>query len=520
MPMSAAYARKLLQSGRAQLHPHYAFTVVQLAQVIQQPSLRPVLLGLVLHRHTAELFLLAEGEHTVFPLLSLVVDLYTDVPRRIRRRAAHRRRRRARGRYRPDRRHGQPFIVRRPSVAHSQRSSHRRYQRHRSAPGHISPTMHWRAQAVERVIAMVRKLVPISHVVILDPPSIPDPEYASVTPAERRRYLIDTYGTLNAQGERRAVCAYCGTTAGTIEVDHILPVSRGGTDAWSNLVPACASCNAQKGDRTPEEAGMPLRIPSAAGLFRSHRADAYRRWTARLLAKNLTHAGLQVVWTPSRGSIPQLPSSDIRHAFADVGANPQAYPMQFVAKPVACPRKQQFTARNYPESLSEKGWSWGDGPGAGVPASAGSGHTPAEAGTPGALSGVAGHPACRGTDANHLFRQSLTPLPYVHPMCEWVARLSAACGSIGHWRSGARMNRWLCALSASMRSGRKRHTSLLQRACCARASVPVAVVFVSSASQCSGSLSHNNVRNNRRSTQMSLPVTRYVEIPVSSRQGA
>jgi len=51
--------------------------------------------------------------------------------------------------------------------------------------------------------------------------------------------------------------------------------------------------------------------------------------------------------------------------------------------------------------------SWGYGPGVGVPASAGFGHTPADAGTPGALSGVAGHPACRGTDAHHLFRQSL-----------------------------------------------------------------------------------------------------------------
>jgi len=37
----------------------------------------------------------------------------------------------------------------------------------------------------------------------------------------------------------------------------------------------------------------------------------------------------------------------------------------------------------------------------------------AEAGTPGALSGVAGHPACRGTDANHLFRQSLSYQTFV-----------------------------------------------------------------------------------------------------------
>jgi hypothetical protein len=57
--------------------------------------------------------------------------------------------------------------------------------------------------------------------------------------------------------------------------------------------------------------------------------------------------------------------------------------------------------------LSEKGLSWAYGPDAGVPASAGSGHTAAEAGTPGARSGVSGQPACRVTNANHLFRQSL-----------------------------------------------------------------------------------------------------------------
>jgi len=49
----------------------------------------------------------------------------------------------------------------------------------------------------------------------------------------------------------------------------------------------------------------------------------------------------------------------------------------------------------------------GYGPGAGIPASAGVWPEPAEAGTPGALSGVAGHPACRVTDVNQLFRQSL-----------------------------------------------------------------------------------------------------------------
>lgn len=52
-------------------------------------------------------------------------------------------------------------------------------------------------------------------------------------------------------------CAYCGKKAKTI--DHILPRSRGGTWSWENCVAACFDCNGAKRNRTPEEAGMPLR---------------------------------------------------------------------------------------------------------------------------------------------------------------------------------------------------------------------------------------------------------------------
>lgn len=56
--------------------------------------------------------------------------------------------------------------------------------------------------------------------------------------------------------ERR--CGYCGGHANT--VDHVLPHSRGGAMSWDNLVAACLKCNGRKGNRTPEEAKMPLRI--------------------------------------------------------------------------------------------------------------------------------------------------------------------------------------------------------------------------------------------------------------------
>jgi 5-methylcytosine-specific restriction endonuclease McrA len=51
-------------------------------------------------------------------------------------------------------------------------------------------------------------------------------------------------------------CAYCGRKATTI--DHVLPASRGGGWSWLNTVAACGPCNARKGNRTPEEAGMRL----------------------------------------------------------------------------------------------------------------------------------------------------------------------------------------------------------------------------------------------------------------------
>lgn len=52
-------------------------------------------------------------------------------------------------------------------------------------------------------------------------------------------------------------CGYCGGHATT--VDHILPRARGGKNTWRNTVASCYGCNQAKGDRTPAEAGMPLR---------------------------------------------------------------------------------------------------------------------------------------------------------------------------------------------------------------------------------------------------------------------
>lgn len=47
-------------------------------------------------------------------------------------------------------------------------------------------------------------------------------------------------------------CVYCGSFS-DLTIDHVTPVSRGGTNSLSNLATACRSCNSSKNDKTPEE---------------------------------------------------------------------------------------------------------------------------------------------------------------------------------------------------------------------------------------------------------------------------
>ena len=61
-------------------------------------------------------------------------------------------------------------------------------------------------------------------------------------------------------------CQYCGVNlpGSKLQVEHVLPRSRGGPTTWENTVAACDSCNSRKADKTPAEAGMRLRSKPAA----------------------------------------------------------------------------------------------------------------------------------------------------------------------------------------------------------------------------------------------------------------
>lgn len=55
-------------------------------------------------------------------------------------------------------------------------------------------------------------------------------------------------------------CQYCARrgTPRDLNLDHVMPRSRGGPMSWENVVCSCRVCNLKKGGRTPPEANMRL----------------------------------------------------------------------------------------------------------------------------------------------------------------------------------------------------------------------------------------------------------------------
>jgi len=81
-------------------------------------------------------------------------------------------------------------------------------------------------------------------------------------------------------------CQYCSAAkhAKDLTLDHILPRAQGGESTPQNLVTACVACNQRKGNRTPEQARMPLLTPQkylSIGLDRvllCHYAESKPVW--------------------------------------------------------------------------------------------------------------------------------------------------------------------------------------------------------------------------------------------------
>jgi len=102
-------------------------------------------------------------------------------------------------------------------------------------------------------------------------------------------------------------CQYCRRRLprSALNLDHVVPRSRGGATNWENIVCSCVRCNMRKADRTPEEAGMqllrkPVR-PRWTPLFRSP-MRFFEEWRPYLTVADMAY------WTLELDSDDRIPS--------------------------------------------------------------------------------------------------------------------------------------------------------------------------------------------------------------------
>jgi len=121
----------------------------------------------------------------------------------------------------------------------------------------LAPSIQHRKDSHIRLVEKLTTLLPITYkrveVANFDTQKMQYPEITGVEYQqgelqgyEVKAYLLEKWGR---------TCAYCGKTDVPLEVEHIIPKSRGGTNRVSNLTISCKRCNLKKGNKTAEEFG-------------------------------------------------------------------------------------------------------------------------------------------------------------------------------------------------------------------------------------------------------------------------
>ncbi|WP_406416553.1 RNA-guided endonuclease IscB [Streptomyces sp. NBC_01614] len=270
MPCSPARARRLLRQGRAVVHRHTPFVIRLKDRTAATSEVTGVELGVDPgSRFTGiALFRAVSGTSETARHGLFAIEL------------AHR---------------GGPISDRLMSRATLRRTRRQRKLRYRaprfsnrSRPeGWLAPSLGHRVDTVTAWVDRIARWAPVRtlHVELAAfdtramsaDKSWSDAEYrrGTLQGMEAREYLLTKWNR---------ACAYCGAQGVPLNIDHIHPRSRGGSDRISNLTLACVPCNERKSNRSVEdflkkkpallekilgEAKAPLRDAAAMNATRS-----------------------------------------------------------------------------------------------------------------------------------------------------------------------------------------------------------------------------------------------------------
>jgi len=225
-PVHPAQARKLLDAGKAAVFRRYPFTLM-LKRVVENAVVHPLTLKIDPGSKVTGISLVTDRNEVIWGMelehRGQQIQSNLDYSRAVRR-----------GRRNRNTRYRQA-----------------RFLNRKRPPSWLAPSLMHRVLTTQTWVKRLCKFAPIGEIrqelvrfdtQALDNPEISGCEYQQGTLLgyEVREYLLEKWGRK---------CAYCSAENVPLQVEHIHPKAKGGTNRISNLCLACEKCNTKKGTK-------------------------------------------------------------------------------------------------------------------------------------------------------------------------------------------------------------------------------------------------------------------------------
>ena len=279
MPCQPARARRLLRAGRARVHKLHPFTIRLVDRTLADSAVQPVLIKLDPGSKETGIAVVREDEKKTHHALYFI---------NLRHRGASIR----------------DALTARRQLRRGRRSRNLRYRaprflNRRRPDGWLPPSLQHRVDTTKSWVDRLRRLVPVSglaeELVKFDTQKLQNPEISGreyqqgeLAGYELKEYLLEKFS-------RR--CVYCRKSGVPLNVEHIVPKARGGSNRVSNLAIACVECNQKKGSKPIEDflKGNPDLLKRILSQLKTPLRDASAvNSTRRALFNALKETGLPV----------------------------------------------------------------------------------------------------------------------------------------------------------------------------------------------------------------------------------
>jgi 5-methylcytosine-specific restriction endonuclease McrA len=301
MPCSEKRARLLLERKRAAIHRRYPFTIRLKDRTAVESSIQPIRVKIDPGSKTTGIAIVREDKNeTIVLALIELTHRGSYIRDNLTARRNHRRHRRSKLRYRA-----------------------KRFNNRHRRKGWLPPSLQHRVDNIQSWIKRLKKLAPISGIALefvkfdlrkMENPGISGIEYqqGELFGYEVREYLLEKW-------KRR--CAYCDIENVPLQVEHMHPKAKGGTNRISNLVLSCDPCNKKKGTLPIEIflADKPERLHKILAQVKRPLIDASAvnktRWVLLTALKTSglpveTGSGGRTKWNRNRLNIPKTHATD------------------------------------------------------------------------------------------------------------------------------------------------------------------------------------------------------------------